>query len=168
MGTEPLSGREAWVIDGEPRPGFVPHLKESKYAFRSFTGELWIDKSDLQLAKMDVECLDTISWGLFLARFHKGTRFMLEQTRVNDEVWLPRHVQLKFDVGLALFKNFDVNVRANLPRLQEVPSDHEDCERGRREALAVGRSLEPRPDSRHPTNLRVAQQSRPRILCVLR
>jgi hypothetical protein len=101
--------REAWVIDGEPRPGFVPHMKESKFLSK-FRGRVWIDKNDLQLAKMDVECLDTISWGLFLARFHKGSRLMLEQTRVNDEVWLPLHVTAKIDVRLALLKNFDVNV----------------------------------------------------------
>jgi len=59
---------------------------------------------------MDVECLDTVSWGLFLARFHKGSRFMLEQTRVNDEVWLPLHLAFKIDVRLALLKNFNVDV----------------------------------------------------------
>lgn len=109
VGTETLGGREAWVIEGEPRPGFVPQLKESKYLSK-FHGRVWIDKNDLQLAKMDVECLDTISWGLFLARFHKGSRFMLEQTRVNDEVWLPMHVTAKIDLRLALLKNFDVNL----------------------------------------------------------
>src|ERR1700685_4055568 len=108
-GPDTLGGREAWVIEGEPRPGFVPRLKESKYLSK-FRGRVWIDKNDLQLAKMDVECLDTITWGLFLARFHKGSRFMLEQTRVNDEVWLPLHVTAKIDVRLALLKNFDVNL----------------------------------------------------------
>jgi hypothetical protein len=109
VGTELLGGREAWVIDGEPRPGFVPQMKESKF-LPKFHGRVWIDKSDLQLSKLDVECLDTISWGLFLARFHKGSRFMLEQTRVNDEVWLPRQVTAKVDVRLALLKNYDVDV----------------------------------------------------------
>jgi hypothetical protein len=110
VGTESLGdGREAWVIEAEPRPGFVPQLKESKYLSK-FRGRVWIDKNDLQLAKMDVECLDTITWGLFLARFHKGSRFTLEQTRVNDEVWLPLHVTAKIDVRLALLKNFDVNL----------------------------------------------------------
>ena len=71
---------------------------------------VWIDKSDLQLAKMDVECLDTITWGGFLARFHKGSRFQLEQSRVNDEVWLPRELAVKVDVRLALLKNFNVDV----------------------------------------------------------
>jgi hypothetical protein len=109
VGTELVGGREAWVIDGEPRPGFVPHMKESKFLSK-FRGRVWIDKNDLQLAKMDVECLDTISWGLFLARFHKGSRLMLEQTRVNEEVWLPRQVTVKVDVRLALLKNFNVDV----------------------------------------------------------
>ncbi len=109
VGTESVGEREAWVIDGEPRPGFEPHMKESKFLSK-LRGRVWIDKGDLQLAKMDVECLDTISWGLFLARFHRGSRFTLEQTRVNDEVWLPLHVAAKIDVRLALLKNFDVNV----------------------------------------------------------
>jgi len=108
-GTEWVGGRETWVIDGEPRPEFVPHMKNAKYLSK-FHGRVWIDKADLQLAKMDVECLDTISFGLFLARFHKGSRFMLEQTRVNDEVWLPAHVAAKVDVRLGLVKNFDVNL----------------------------------------------------------
>jgi len=109
VGTELVGGREAWVIDGEPRPGFVPHMKQSKFLAK-FRGRVWIDKSDFQLAKMDVECLDTISWGLFMARIHKGSRFMLEQTRVNQEVWLPRELTVKVDVRLALLKNFNVDL----------------------------------------------------------
>jgi hypothetical protein len=33
---------------------------------------------------------------------------MIEQIQVNDEVWLPSHVQLKVDVRLALLKDFKV------------------------------------------------------------
>jgi hypothetical protein len=109
VGTELVAGREAWVIDGEPRPGYEPHMKEAKF-LPKFHGRVWIDKNDLQLSKLDVECLDTVSWGLFLARFHKGSRFLLEQTRVNDEVWLPRQLTIKIDVRLALLKNFNVDV----------------------------------------------------------
>ena len=104
-----MGGREAWVIDGEPRPGFVPHMKEAKLLSK-FHGRVWVDKADLQLSKMDVECLDTISFGLFLARFHKGSRLMLEQTRVNDEVWLPAHLTAKIDARLALVKGFNVGL----------------------------------------------------------
>jgi len=111
-GTELVGGREAWVIDGEPRPGFEPHMKEAKF-LPKFHGRVWIDKDDLQLARMDVEALDTVSWGLFLARFHKGSRVMMEQTRVNDEVWLPLHVTAKIDVRLVLLKNFNVGLEVS-------------------------------------------------------
>jgi hypothetical protein len=108
VGTEMVGGREAWVIDGEPRPGFEPHMKEAKFLSK-FHGRVWIDKGDLQLAKMDIEAIDTVSVGWVLARIHKGTRFVLEQTRVNDEVWLPRHVAFKFDARVALLKGYRID-----------------------------------------------------------
>ena len=108
VGTELVGGREAWVIDGEPRPGFEPHMKESKFLSK-FHGRVWIDKSDLQLSKMDVEAIDTVSVGWVLARVHKGTRVTLEQTRVNNEVWLPLHLTFKIDARVALVKGFKVD-----------------------------------------------------------
>ncbi len=110
VGTESLGERDAWVIDAEPRPGYEPHMKEAKF-LPKFHGRVWIDKAEAQWAKMDVECIDTVSLGWFLARFHKGSRLVVEQTRVNDEVWLPRHVAVKVDVRLALLKNFNVDMQ---------------------------------------------------------
>jgi hypothetical protein len=109
VGTESLGGREAWVIDAEPRPGYEPHMKEAKF-LPKFHGRVWIDQDDVQLAKMDVACIDTVSVGWFLARIHKGSRIIIEQTRVNDEVWLPKHLAVKVDVRLALLKNFNVEL----------------------------------------------------------
>ncbi len=108
VGTEMVDGREAWVIDGEPRPGYEPQMKEAKF-LPKFHGRVWIDKGDLQLSKMDVEAIDTVSVGWVLARIHKGSRFMLAQTRVNDETWLPRHVTFKFDARLALLKGYNID-----------------------------------------------------------
>jgi hypothetical protein len=108
VGTEQVDGRDAWVIDGEPRPGFEPHMKDAKLLSK-IHGRVWIDKGDLQLAKMDIEMLDTVSFGWVLARIHKGTRVMLEQTRVNDEVWLPRHVTFKVDARVAFFKGYNID-----------------------------------------------------------
>jgi hypothetical protein len=108
VGSESLGGRDTWVINGEPRPGFHPHMKYANL-LPKFHGRVWIDKDDLQMARMDIEALDTISFGLFLARIHKGTHFIVEQTRVNDEVWLPLHVAYNVDVRLALLKDFRVD-----------------------------------------------------------
>jgi hypothetical protein len=108
VGSEQIGGRDAWVIDGEPHPGYEPQMKDARF-LPKFRGRVWIDKSDLQLAKLDVEAIDTVSVGWVLARIHKGSRFMLEQTRVNDEAWLPRHVTFKFDARVALFKGYNVD-----------------------------------------------------------
>jgi hypothetical protein len=108
IGTEILDGREVWVIDGDPRPGYEPQDKGAKFVSK-FRGRLWIDKQDLQLAKMDIEAVDTASVGWVLARIHKGTRVTYEQLRMNDEIWLPQHLTYKFDARVALFKGYNID-----------------------------------------------------------
>ena len=60
--------------------------------------------------KLDITAIDTISVGFILARIHKGTRVLVEMTRVNEEVWLPKHVQLHFDARVALLKSYNEDV----------------------------------------------------------
>jgi len=106
-GIQSFAGRDTYVIDGEPRPGYQAHMKEAKL-LPKFRFRAWIDKDESQWKKLDIQCIDTVSFGVFLARFHKGSRIIIEQTRINDEVWLPQHVAVKIDVRLALLKNFNV------------------------------------------------------------
>ena len=54
--------------------------------------------------------IDTASFGLVIARIHKGTRVLIELTKVNDEVWLPKHMQSHLDVRIALFKGYDEDI----------------------------------------------------------
>ena len=53
---------------------------------------------------------DTISFGLFLARLSPGSRLSFEQTRVNDEIWLPLHAQIRVDARLGLLMKVDAEV----------------------------------------------------------
>lgn len=122
LGTEPIGGREAWVVSAEPRPGFVPHMKYANYLSK-FRGRIWIDKADVQMSKMDIEALDTVSWGLFLARFHKGSHFMIEQTRINDEVWLPRQLDFKINLRLALLKSFNMDAEQTFRDYKKFRTD---------------------------------------------
>jgi hypothetical protein len=107
VGMENLEGRETYVIDAEPRPDFQPHSKEAR-VLPKFRFRAWIDRAESQWVKLDAECIDTVSVGWFLARIHQGSRLLIDQTRVNDEVWLPRHVAIKVDVRVALLKNFNL------------------------------------------------------------
>ncbi len=109
VGIEKLNGRDNYVIDGDPKPGYQPKGKDSKVLTKT-RFRVWIDKEDSQVAKLDAEFIDTFSIGLFLARLHKGSHFVIETTRVNDEVWLQRHIAVKLDARVALLKNFDYEV----------------------------------------------------------
>jgi hypothetical protein len=109
IGSEAIDGRDAWVIEGEPRPGYEPKERNAKMLSK-FKGRVWIDKADSQWVKLDVTAIDTLTIGFVLARIHKGTNFVVELTRVNDEVWLPKRVQVHLDARVALFKSYDEDI----------------------------------------------------------
>jgi hypothetical protein len=109
LGSEVIDGHDSWVLEAEPRPGYEAKNREAKMLSK-FKGRVWIDKAETQWLKLDITAIDTISVGFVLARIHKGSRVLVELTRVNDEVWLPKHVQVHFDARVALFKSYDEDV----------------------------------------------------------
>jgi hypothetical protein len=109
IGSEVLDGHDTWVLEGEPRAGYEAKQREAKMLSK-FRGRVWIDKQDSQWVKIDITAIDTLSVGFVLARIHKGSRVLVELIKVNDEVWLPRHVQVHFDARIALFKSYDEDV----------------------------------------------------------
>jgi hypothetical protein len=109
IGSELIDGRDTWVFEGEPRPGYEPKERNAKMLSK-FKGRVWIDKAEAQWVKLDITAIDTVSVGFVLARIHKGTHLIIELTRVNDEVWLPKLLQLHFDARVALFKSYDDDV----------------------------------------------------------
>jgi hypothetical protein len=127
VGSEVLNGHDTWVIAAEPRKDFEPHSKEARMLSK-FHGRMWIDKNEMQLVKLDVEAIDTVSIGWVLARIHKGTRFVYEQTRINDEVWLPGHLNWKLNARVALFKGYN----------QEGEQTYRDYKKFRTAARVVG------------------------------
>ena len=107
-GEEKLYGRETLVIDADPRAGYEPHMKGAKF-LPKFRFRVWVDRAEKEWVKLDIQCIDTVSVGLFLVRVHKGSNIQIEQLRVNDEVWLPKHVSLKLDARLALLKGLNID-----------------------------------------------------------
>lgn len=104
LGEEQLEGKDTYVIEAVPRKDFHPTQPHADL-LEKVRGKLWIEKQDYNWVKADVETIDTISFGLFLARIHKGSRLTFEQTRVNDEVWLVHRVAINASARLALLKN---------------------------------------------------------------
>jgi len=101
IGEEALASGEVYVIDATPKPGYKPKLPLASF-FRKVKARLWIDKNDYHWAKVEVETLGTVSFGGFLIRLAKGCQLILDQARVNGEVWLPKSVTVRLSARLAL------------------------------------------------------------------
>ena len=104
VGEERISGVDAWVIEATPRKDFHPTQPHADILSK-IKGKLWIEKKNYNWVKVEAESIDTISFGLFLFRIHKGSHFSFEKLLVNDEVWLPRRFYLNGGARLALLKN---------------------------------------------------------------
>ena len=121
-GVERVDGKEAWIVEGTPRPGFRPKSRMARL-FPKFKGRLWIDKRDSVWVKMECEALENISIGLFLARLQKGARMTFEQTRVNDEVWLPKRVTIELAARVLLLKNIRSEIEVTYRDYRKFQSD---------------------------------------------
>jgi len=122
IGSEMIDGRDTWVLEGEPRPGYEPKERGAKMLGK-FQGRVWIDKSEAQWVKLDITAIDTLSVGFVLARIHKGTHVLVELAKVNDEVWLPKYVQFHLDARLALLKSYNLDVEQTYREYKKFRTD---------------------------------------------
>ena len=111
VGEQTIHGRSAYVLVGEPRADFRPTLNAAR-VLPKLRPKLWIDKDGFEWLRLEAEVIDTITWGGFLLRLHPGSRIELEQTLVNNEVWLPVRAHFSFDARVALFKAIRLEVDA--------------------------------------------------------
>jgi len=101
LGIEKVDGKDAYAIAAEPRPEYRSPNGRGKFLAKMH-GKIWIDKAELQWVKVEAETIDTVSLGLFLFRLNKGATLQFQQARVNDEIWLPRHIHVLGTGRLAL------------------------------------------------------------------
>ena len=119
---EVWEGHGLYIIKATPRQGYQPRSRTAKVLVH-LQGKLWVDKQDYHLVKAEVEVVDTISVGLFLVRLAKGSRAAFEQTRVNDEVWLPRQVRAFISARLGLLKVLHIEQEINYSKCRGIQTD---------------------------------------------
>jgi len=103
LGEEKIDGQDVWVISATPKTGAQPKHGDAKALLR-VQAKVWIDKAEYQWVRLEAETTATISFGLFLARLATGAKLEFEQTRVNDEVWLPKRAVVRGAARLVLVK----------------------------------------------------------------
>lgn len=122
LGEEMVEGRETWKLSAAPNPKFRPYNRESRMLTK-LRGTLWIDKESLIWLRAEVETLDTISFGLVLARVDKGSAMEFEQQLVNGEVWVPRRTEVHFGARLALVRKLRASAETLFSEYKKFSAD---------------------------------------------
>jgi hypothetical protein len=86
---ETIDGHDTIVVSVTPRRDARPQTRAGKIA-RNFAGRAWFSESDYELVRVDLEAIDTVSFGFgLLARIHKGSHASFERRKINGDAWLP-------------------------------------------------------------------------------
>lgn len=106
---ERFRGRDVIVFDFEPLPGYKPQKDFEKF-FGKTAGAIWVDAADKQVARVEARLVESykVAGGL-LASLKEGATFVLEQERVNNEIWLPTRADINLGVKVLLVKGINVN-----------------------------------------------------------
>jgi hypothetical protein len=78
--------------------------------FSKVRGFLWIDDDAEQVARAEIEVIDDISIGGFLAKVYKGSHLMQERYEMAPGLWFATYSQYDFD-GRRLFMSFSIHER---------------------------------------------------------
>jgi hypothetical protein len=99
--TDTVSNQPTWVIEALPKPGYRAVRARAK-DFAKVRATIWIEQDMYHWVKVDADVLNTISVDFGLLRVARGSSMHFEQTRVNDEIWLPSSMLVRFQARLAL------------------------------------------------------------------
>jgi hypothetical protein len=121
-GEDHIDGRDVWILQATPRPGYRPRSRDAKI-LPHVRGKLWIDRQTYHWAKLEAEVIDPVSWGLFLVRLDPGARIWFDETRVNDEVWLPRRISITASARLGVFKKLRVQEDTTFKNFRKFRAD---------------------------------------------
>jgi hypothetical protein len=106
---EQLGNRNAVVFDFRAKPGFKPSNREESIVSK-LIGSVWIDPVDKEVIRLEARFAEgyKIGGGLVLS-LRPGAAFAIEQTRLDEGVWLPKFAQANLSYKLLLFGGGNVN-----------------------------------------------------------
>ncbi|MDQ3013268.1 MAG: hypothetical protein M3X11_21505 [Acidobacteriota bacterium] len=106
---ERFRNRDVIVFDFEPLSGYKPKKDYEKF-FGKMAGAIWVDAADKQVVRLEARLVDSFKvGGGLLASVKEGGSFMMEQDRVNNEIWLPTRADINVGVKVLLVKGFNFN-----------------------------------------------------------
>jgi hypothetical protein len=73
-------------------------------------GAVWIDAGDRQVARLEATLVDTLNvGGGMMFSIKTGGGFVIEQDRINGELWLPSYAEFNFAARALMFVGLSIN-----------------------------------------------------------
>jgi hypothetical protein len=107
-GDDVVNGRPAWVLQAAPHPGYQAKGMYGKM-FSKVAGKLWVDKRDFGWIKVDGYVIQPFSMGLFFARVLRGSHITMEQTHVDEGLWMPQHIEVRAAAKILFIKSLVID-----------------------------------------------------------
>lgn len=104
LGEESVNGRPAYILKATPHPGYQAQGKYGKM-FSKVEAKFWVDKQDRGWIKVDALVIQPFSMGLFLVRMLRDSEIKMEQTRVDDGIWMPERVEVRATAKILFVKS---------------------------------------------------------------
>ncbi len=106
---EIFRGHEVIVFDFAANPDYKPRNLNESIA-QKLGGVVWVDEDARDVARLEARFMDTakIGGGL-VGSISKGANLVIEQAKVNNEIWLPTYAEVHATARIA-FVHFKANV----------------------------------------------------------
>jgi hypothetical protein len=132
-GMVPCGDEECYRLSFTPNPGFVPPDLEAD-VLRGFAGEVWIDKEQDRLVRLDAHLVRDVNIGFgILGRVDKGGTMVLEQAYEKDaREWQPTVLKMNLAGKALMVKTVSIQINEVASGFAPVPPGL-----GYREAIAM-------------------------------
>ena len=91
---ESLQGREVIAFDVNGNPNYKAK-KRIDSIIQKLSGTMWVDEQAREIVRLEARFAESVRiGGGLLASLSKGSNFVFEQEKINDEVWLPSYAEV--------------------------------------------------------------------------
>ncbi len=108
-GRDVIGGRPAIVVTFAPKPDVKPETREGKIA-QHFRGRVWVLESEHQVARVEAEAMDDVSFVAGFVKLYKGFTATSTRVQLPDGNWLPGETRFVGRGRAFFFRTFDLDI----------------------------------------------------------
>jgi hypothetical protein len=99
-----LRGHELIAFDVNGNPDYKPK-KRIDSIIQKLSGVMWVDEQAREIVRLEAHFAEGVKiGGGLVASLQKGSNFVFEQEKINEEVWLPSYAEVHFAGRILVMK----------------------------------------------------------------